>query len=90
LVGKWKVIGPHGNQVGTSETTRVAEGCAIREQWTAARGTTGTSLNYYDAGDREWHQDWVGGDGTILHLRGELKEGAMVLTGGSNPVKASL
>jgi hypothetical protein len=84
------VIGPHGNQVGTSETTRVAEGCAIREQWTAARGTTGTSLNYYDAGDREWHQDWVGGDGTILHLRGELKEGAMVLTGGSNPVKASL
>ena len=39
------------------------------------------SINYYDSADREWHQDWVGGDGTILHLHGGLKDGAMVLDG---------
>jgi hypothetical protein len=89
-LGKWKVIGPKGNQVGTSEITRVAEGCAIREQWTATRGTTGTSLNYYDPGDRQWHQDWVGGDGTILNLRGELKKSAMVLIGESKSSKGNL
>ena len=39
------------------------------------------SINYYDPADRKWHQDWVGGDGTILHLRGELVGNAMVLSG---------
>jgi hypothetical protein len=39
------------------------------------------SINYYDAADHQWHQDWVGGDGTILHLHGGMKDGAMVLRG---------
>src|SRR4051794_23384744 len=71
-LGGWKVKNAQGKQVGSSEISRVSEGCAIREQWTAAGGMTGSSLNYYDAGDREWHQHWVGGDGTILHLHGGL------------------
>jgi hypothetical protein len=79
-LGKWKVTLPQGPQVGTSEITRQAEGCAIREQWTAASGKGGVSINYYDSTDRQWYQDWVGGDGTILHLHGGMKEGAMVLS----------
>lgn len=82
-LGRWKVTNPQGVQVGTSEITRVSEGCAVREQWTSARGASGTSLNYYDAADARWHQHWVGGDGTILHLRGGLQDGAMILTGES-------
>ncbi len=78
-LGNWKVFGAKGNQVGTSEISRVSEGCAVREQWRAADGNGGTSLNYYDSGDREWHQDWVGGDGTILHLHGGLQGEAMIL-----------
>ena len=35
-LGKWRVTGPKGNQVGTSEISRVSEGCAIREQWTSS------------------------------------------------------
>ena len=31
LLGHWKVTDPKGNQVGTSEISRVSEGCAIRE-----------------------------------------------------------
>ena len=80
-LGKWKVKNPDGNQVGTSEVTRVSEGCAIHENWKSGRGTTGMSINYYDPSDRQWHQHWVGGDGTILHLHGELVDKAMVLTG---------
>jgi hypothetical protein len=80
-IGHWKVTNPQGVQVGTSEITRVSEGCAVREQWQSARGQGGTSINYYDAADKQWHQDWVGGDGTILHIHGGLKGGIMVLTG---------
>ena len=47
------------------------------------------SINYYDPGSRKWHQDWVGGDGTILHLEGEAAEKAMVLTGQSKTAKGT-
>ena len=81
-LGKWKVTNPKtGKQAGTSKISRASEGCVVREQWKSASGTTGMSINYYDPADREWHQDWVGGDGTILHLRGELVGNAMVLSG---------
>jgi hypothetical protein len=80
-LGHWKVIGPKGQQVGTSEISRVSEGCAIREQWTDSNGKGGMSLNYYDPAEKQWHQDWVGGDDTILHLHGGLEDGAMVMNG---------
>ncbi|PZR72713.1 MAG: hypothetical protein DLM73_12700 [Chthoniobacterales bacterium] len=86
-IGRWKVTNPKGVQVGTSEITRQSEGCAIREQWLSAHGTGGTSINYYDEADRQWHQDWVGGDGTILHLHGGLVDGAMVISGETKSAK---
>lgn len=89
-LGTWKVLNPGGKQVGTSEISRVSEGCAIREQWKSALGTSGMSINYFDPDDHKWHQDWVGGDGTILHLQGELIGTAMVLTGSSKTAKGTL
>lgn len=89
-LGNWKVKNPQGVQVGTSEITRVSEGCAVREQWLSARGKGGTSINYYDAADQQWHQDWVGGDGTILHLRGGLKDGVMILSGDTKGQKGPI
>ena len=47
------------------------------------------SINYYDPADHEWHQDWVGGDGTILHLHGGLKADAMVLSGDTKDAKGT-
>ncbi len=85
-VGKWNVKNAKDVQVGTSEVSRVSEGCAVREQWRAASGQGGTSLNYYDASDHEWHQDWVGGDGTILHLHGGRQGEVMIL---GNTMKTS-
>src|SRR5256714_10092690 len=89
-LGKWTVTNPQtGKETGASEITRVSEGCAIREQWTSANGQGGMSINYYDAADQQWHQDWVGADGTILHLRGKLAGNVMVMTGETKTIKGS-
>jgi hypothetical protein len=89
-LGKWKVTNPQGQLAGTSDVSRQAEGCAIREQWTSASGKGGMSINYYDPVEQKWHQDWVGADGTILHLRGNLKDGAMILSGESKGAKGTV
>ncbi len=86
-LGHWKVTNPQGNQVGTSEISRASEGCAIREQWKSASGSNGMSINYYDSADHKWHQDWVGGDGLILHLQGKLVDSVMVLSGQSKTTR---
>jgi hypothetical protein len=79
-LGEWTVRKPDGTVVGSSKITRASEGCALREDWTSARGQHGTSINYYDPQTKHWHQHWVGGDGTILHLEGGLSDGAMLLS----------
>lgn len=81
-LGRWEVRSPDGKLQGTSHISRASGACAILEQWTAANGVTGTSLNWYDAARGKWHQAWVGGAGAILSLAGGLDEhGAMALTG---------
>jgi len=88
-LGRWKVTNPQGKEVGTSEISAVSQGCAVREQWKSASGSSGTSISYYDSADHKWHQDWVGGDGTILHLHGEFAGGAMVLSEQSRTAKGT-
>lgn len=78
-VGSWNVLNPSGAASGTSDVVRVANGCAILEQWLGGAG--GTSLNYYDETDGAWHQVWVGAGGRTLHLKGGFQEGKMVMTG---------
>src|SRR4051794_19298843 len=73
-LGKWTVKNPDGKQVGSSQITRASEGCAIREDWTSGNDKHGMSINYYDPTEKHWHQDWVGGDGSILHLAGGLED----------------
>ena len=80
-LGSWVVTDPAGQRVGTNDLTRVASGCGMLESWVSARGTPGTSLNYYDPRDGRWHQHWTGSDGTILHLVGGIVDGRMVLSG---------
>ena len=40
----------------------------------------GLSVNYYDAAERRWHQHWVGSDGVVLGLKGNLENGAMTMS----------
>ena len=52
-IGHWSVYDTTGTQIGSSHIARVADGCGIREEWTAANGSTGTSLNYYNKQDKK-------------------------------------
>ena len=53
--------------------------------------TTGQSLNGYDFLTKGWSQDWIGSGGDVLHLRGGLRDGKMVLEGeGLTPAGAKI
>lgn len=80
-VGTWVVKDQKGNEIGKSEITKVAKGCAILESWTGGDGVPGTSINYFDKKSGKWTQHWVGGGGEVLHLSGALEDKAMVLSG---------
>lgn len=79
--GDWQVFNAQGQQIGTNRISRISGGCALLEEWQAANGPGGKSINFYDAADGRWHQIWVGGDGTVLRIAGSLQEGAMQLMG---------
>ena len=80
-IGSWEVHDADGKRQGSNVVSRVAGQCGLREDWTGADGTSGTSLNYYDPQDQLWHQDWVGQSGLILHLAGAREGRAMVMSG---------
>ena len=60
-IGTWDVT-PRGNAsvVGHSVVQRIAGGCGLLENWTAANGTEGKSINTYNTSVQQWQQYWVG------------------------------
>jgi hypothetical protein len=80
-VGEWNVTLPNGRPAGTNRIQSINAGCGLREEWTGAGGSTGTSLNAFDPTTGRWHQTWIGSDGTLLLLDGGLRDGAMELSG---------
>jgi hypothetical protein len=82
-LGDWDVTTPDGKAAGHNRITPILGGCALREEWTGASGSHGTSLNMFDAGAGKWRQTWVDDGGTVLLLTGEFRGGKMVLEGDS-------
>ncbi len=82
-LGDWEVTKPDGRVAGHNRISLIPGGCALREEWTGASRTPGTSLNMFDTGARKWRQTWVDDGGTVLLLTGEFKNGKMVLEGES-------
>ena len=80
-VGEWEVTRPDGKTAGTNRIRLVHGGCVLQEDWSGAGGSSGTSLNIFDAATRRWHQTWVGNDGLLLQLDGGMKDGSMELSG---------
>ena len=80
-VGSWQVSLADGTVVGENRIERRDKGCVIIELWTSARGTTGTSLNYYDVARNQWVQVWGGAGGNQIVIAGGPADGSMVLTG---------
>jgi hypothetical protein len=79
--GDWRVRNPAGEEVGRNQVAVISGGCGLLEQWTAADGTTGKSLNFVDPALGRWRQVWVGEGGQILDLSGDPVDGVMTLEG---------
>ena len=80
-IGEWNVALPTGKSAGRNRITQLLGGCALREEWTGASGSKGTSLNTYDAPARKWRQTRVDDAGSVLLLEGRFEKGRMTLQG---------
>lgn len=81
-VGRWEVTDISGEQrYGENTITRREGGCLLLEEWRSSRGSTGTSINYFNPADSQWHQQWVDSGSTIIHTAGGLVDGSMVMEG---------
>ncbi len=78
-LGSWDVYSPDGKKAGTNTIERILGGCALLENWTAADGGTGKSLNGFDRKDDRWHQSWIDARGGRLELAGKGGDGRMQL-----------
>jgi hypothetical protein len=81
-LGTWDVHSEDGRKVGVNEITKEQGGCVLVERWTSASGGTGTSMNYYDPVARQWVQNWIGAEGSVIDIRGARQDdGSMLLEG---------
>lgn len=85
-VGEWNVYSNDEARTfqGSNSITKHHKNCLIMEQWTSADGSTGSSMNYYDAVEDHWRQLWVAGGYSIDYTGALDADGAMVLVGKIN------
>lgn len=78
-VGNWETV-VNERLAGTNHIVFIQDSCVIQENWKSATSPyTGTSYNYYDPQDDQWHQTWVDNQGQSLRLAGKLKGDQMIL-----------
>jgi len=80
-IGEWEVFNPQGQKVGENYIQKLMQGCLIQENWTSARGSRGTSINYFDPAVNKWKQNWVDENGRVIWYVGEFKDYAMHFQG---------
>lgn len=81
-IGSWDVFRwQDGQHVGINVIEPIESGCALLERWEGDKGSTGTSLNWYDPVADTWRQVWVSAGAYAIDLRGGLREDGMVLEG---------
>lgn len=80
-IGAWDVFDQNGDKVGTNVVTKDEDGFLLTEKWTNRDGGTGTSINYYDPGDKRWKQTWVDARGNIVQYEGSFAGREMSLEG---------
>ncbi|MGI9530479.1 hypothetical protein [Lutimonas sp.] len=80
-LGEWVVKNDQGQRVGENSISKIEDNCIMLEKWKGAKGTTGTSHNYYDSSDQTWNQLWIDNSGKVLKLKGGLQGDSMVMKG---------
>ena len=81
-LGDWKATSKDGKVLGYNLIQPIMDKCGFQENWKSVDGKfRGTSFNFYDVTNEQWHQTWMDNTGGNLQLNGSLKDGSMVLTG---------
>lgn len=81
-LGDWNVTAANGQGGSTNRITSTLDGCLVAENWTAANGIRGRSINAYDRDLEQWHQTWVSSiPAGHLRMGGNLEADTMVLRG---------
>ncbi len=80
-VGTWEVHVADGRLAGRNRIEKSQRGCVLIEHWESVQGTTGMSINYFDAAASEWVQVWNDAAGNQIDIRGGLTEDGMRLSG---------
>ena len=79
-VGDWNVYDTAGKLIGTNKILKMQSNCVMQENWESkASSNKGTSYNYVNLANNTWNQVWVDNSGFSLVLKGNLKDGSMVL-----------
>lgn len=77
-LGEWDV--KQGEKIAGHNSIRaILNGCAISEEWSGTGGFKGSSLNFYNADTKRWHQTWIDSQGQSLALIGQFEDGSMTL-----------
>jgi hypothetical protein len=85
-LGDWDVTAPASpGSTSRNRITLINGGCTLREEYTTPLGYEGTSLNFYDATQRVWHQTWIDNQGGVLFLDGGLQDRSMVMATTTDP-----
>lgn len=86
-LGEWAVTSPGREGWQARSSIQLGnDGCSIHETYTTPGGYGGSSVNFYDATQQQWHQTWIDNQGGSLYLVGNVQNGAMVLSDGSNQI----
>lgn len=80
-VGTWDVHVPDGRLAGHNRIEKSQRGCVLIERWEGVRGSTGMSINYFDAARSEWVQVWNDASGNQIDIRGGMTDDGMRLSG---------
>ena len=78
-IGNWTVYDVKGNVVGKNTIEKQYSNCVLQEKWISSGISRGTSYNYYNKSDGTWNQVWIDNSGFSLVLKGNYKNGKMVL-----------
>jgi hypothetical protein len=80
-IGTWDVHTADGRLAGRNVIESAHRGCVLIENWSGAGGSTGTSMNYFDAAADGWVQVWTDAGGSQITIRGGLTDAGMLLEG---------
>jgi len=81
-LGSWEVTDKAGEtRYGANRISKRDAGCLLLEEYTGARGFTGSSVNYYNPSDKQWHQHWIDNGTSIIQTAGGMRDGSMYMEG---------